>query len=389
MNILIIHNEYGAYSGEEAVVDRQISLFQELGHAVRVYRKTSAGQRGTLLGNIKGLLQGFYSHASVRDIDQIIQENKPDAVVIHNLYPYISPAILKPIQRAGVPIIMTVHNYRLMCPTGLFMRNTAPCELCLGGHEFNCIKHNCEHSWFKSIGYAGRNWYARITRAYMDNVTVYACITAFQTYKLSEAGFPCDRLRVIPNFVSNAPEPEFTEGEYVAISGRISREKGVDLILNVARKTPQIKYVFAGLARKEDDLLSDVPDNCTFVGHLSSKELADFYAKARFLVIASRWYEGFPITILDAFSFGKPVIGPAHGGFLEIIDNEINGLHFIPGNELHLAEKIIQLWNDPVACMNMGRKGYEKLMTTYTLPVVKNQWAALLGELVSTRQTSL
>ena len=382
MNLLIIHNEYGAYSGEEAVVNQQIALFQELGHCVQVYKKSSAGKRGTLLGNITGLLQGFYSPSSIRDIRKIMQTNKPDAVIIHNLYPYISPAILKHIRRAGVPIVMTIHNYRLVCPTGLFMRNASPCELCMGGHEINCIKYNCEQAWLKSIGYAGRNWYARITGAYSDNVDIFACITAFQGSKLSEAGFASHRMRVIPNFVSEISEPVFKLGEYVAISGRMSREKGVDMILNVARKTPQIKYVFAGSVREEDNLLSKMPDNCLFLGYLTKTELSEFYANARFLVIASRWYEGFPMTILDAFSYGKPVIGPEHGGFLEIIEEGINGLLFVPGDETLLEEKILKLWNDPHLCLKMGRDGYEKLRKTYSLPVVKAQWSALLEEFV-------
>ena len=106
MKILLIHNNYGVYSGEEAVVDRQIALFEDLNHEVSVYRKTTENKRGTLIGNIKGLLQGFYSFSAIKDIKRIMKKNRPDVVVIHNLYPYISPAILKPIKKASVPVII-------------------------------------------------------------------------------------------------------------------------------------------------------------------------------------------------------------------------------------------------------------------------------------------
>jgi len=382
MKILLIHNNYGVYSGEEAVVDRQIALFEDLNHEVSVYRKTTENKRGTLIGNIKGLLQGFYSFSSVKDIKRIMKNNRPDVVVIHNLYPYISPAILKPIKKASVPIIMTIHNYRLMCPTGLFVRNTQPCELCIKGNDWNCVKYNCEHSLIKSIGYAGRNWYARRTKAYLNHVDIYACITKFQGKKLIESGYPKEKMCVIPNFVDKESQPEFKIGNYVAISGRMSKEKGIDMILEVAQKTPEIEYLFAGTNRPEDNLMQNLPSNCRFVGHLSGTELADFYENARFLVIASRWYEGFPMTVLDASMYGKPTIGPAHGGFLEIIDYYETGLLFSPGNVAELQEKIVELWNNPQRCLSFGKQAYLKMKEHYTVNAIKQKWQNLLEKTV-------
>ena len=374
MNILLIHNNYGIYSGEEAVVDRQIVLFQQMGHQVAVYRKTTEGLRDTVWGNFKGLLQGFYSLQSVKDIKQIMKTNKPDAVVVHNLYPYISPAILKHIKAAGVPIIMTVHNFRLMCPTGLFMRNSQPCELCLGSHEWNCIKHNCENSCLKSLGYAGRNWYARVTKAYINNVDVFACLNQFQIQKLIQAGFDENKMKIIPNFLEKIEEPIYSLGDYVAISGRLSKEKGIDLALQVASKTPHIKYVFAGSPRKEELITVPIPDNCVFLGHISHVELTDFYQNARFLLNTSRCYEGFPMTILEAASYGKPSIAPGHAGFLEIIDNNLTGLHFTPGNAIDLQQQIEKLWNASDTCVEMGKQAFKKLKEKYTSNVVKEYW---------------
>lgn len=382
MHLLLIHNNYGVYSGEEMVVDQQTSLFRKMGYMVSFYRKTTEGARGTIGGNIRGILQGFYAPGAVRDIRKIMRENRPDVVVIHNLYPYISPAILKYIKKAGVPIVMTVHNFRLMCPTGLFMRNTRPCELCLKGKEWNCIRYNCEHSMLKSLGYAGRNWYARVTKAYINHVDVYACITTFQTQKLIEAGYAPEKMRVIPNFINERANPDFQvekQGKYVAVSGRISREKGFDLLLEVARKTPEISYVFAGTIRPEDkDLINNPPSNCTFPGHLSKTQLSDFYQNSRFLVIASHWYEGFPMTILEAASYGKPAIGPGHAGFLEIIDNYQTGLHFVPSDVDDLQEKITWMWNHSKDCVEMGRRAFDKLKANYTEEAVRKKWDNLL-----------
>ncbi|GHU69589.1 glycosyl transferase [Bacteroidia bacterium] len=380
MKILLIHNNYGVYSGEERVVDQQIRLFHEMGHEVAVFRKTSEGLRDTLWGNLSGLLQGFYSPSSVREIKKIMQKNRPDVAIVHNLYPYISPAVLKPVKQANVPIIMTVHNFRLICPLGLFMRRAEPkpCETCLQkGNEWPCIRYNCELNWVKSIGYAGRNWYARKTKAYIKNVDFYACITQFQIEKLVEAGFDVQKMVHISNFLDKIERYEPQLGDYVAVSGRLSKEKGVDLILQAAAQTPEIQYVFAGSPRAEEPVTEPVPSNCRFLGHISKTELSDFYQKARFLVIASRCYEGFPLTILEIAEHAKPAICPTHAGFLEIIDHEQTGLLFQPNNPDDLTEKIRTLWNDPERCMAMGQNALRKLDTHYTAEVVRRKWGRL------------
>lgn len=382
MKILLIHNNYGIHSGEEAVVDKQIVLFKELGHTVDVYRKTTEGVRNTISGDIKGFLQGFYSPSSVSDIKRIIQLNKPDVVIVHNLYPYISPAVLKPIKQAGIPLVMTVHNYRLICPTGLFMRDSKPCELCLEkGNEWSCIRYNCENSYLKSIGYAGRNWYARITKAYKDHVDYYACITRFQIEKLIQAGFDRDKMVHIPNFLELASEPEYTLGDYVAVSGRISKEKGIDLILEVAKRTPHIKYVFAGQIREEDPVTASIPENCRFLGNLSREEMTGFYQHSRFLLSASRCYEGFPLTLLEAASYGKPAVAPAHAGFPEIVKDGETGLLFNPGDADSLEKVIVGIWDDTDRILSMGKNAYLNLRENYTDSVIKNDWTELLNNI--------
>lgn len=383
MKILIIHNNYGAYSGEEAVVDKQIALFWELAHDVMVYRKTSENIRNTIKGNISGLIQGFYSASSVKDIKAILKNDLPDIVIIHNLYPFISPAILKPIKNKKVPIIMVVHNYRLICPTGLFLQKGVPCELCLNGTEWNCIKYNCEHSLLKSIGYASRNWYARKSKAYINNVSIYACLTGFQAEKLIQAGYSSSSIRILPNFIDMPGNFSSEKGDYAFISGRISREKGTDSIINVARKTPDIKYVFAGTIKPEDKLNENLPGNCIFVGHLSGKELTEKYKNARFLLTASRSYEGFPMTILEASLYAKPTIAPAQGAFLDIVDNDTTGLLFVPSNESDLKLKIEQLWNNPDQAIQFGLNAYQKMKTHYSKEVMKDKWEQLLEETIS------
>ena len=383
MKILIVHNNYGKYSGEEAVVDKMAAMLQEHGHQVSFFRLTSEGSRDSLCGKIKGFLYGIYSPVGVRGMREAIKREKPDIINIHNLYPFISPAALFECRKAGIPVVMTVHNFRLICPTGLFMRGGGPCELCLQkGNEWSCIRYNCEHSLLKSTGYTLRNTFARWTGAYKKCVSAFACITEFQRKKLIEAGYDADRIVVIPNFLESLNETSFKEGTYVAYSGRLSSEKGIDLIMEVARKHPEIPFKFAGEAR-DSEILNHVPSNCELLGYLSGDALKEFYRNAAFFVMASKWYEGFPMSILEAAQYGKCVIGPDHGGFTEIIGkgDEAIGLLFTPGDTDDLEQKITQLYNDQQEIKLLGKRAFNKLTEEYSSNVIYDKWQGLFSKI--------
>ena len=383
MRILLVHNNYGKYSGEEAVVDKMAHIFSEHGHEVCFYRSTTEGSRESLFGKIKGFLYGIYSPVGVRGLRETLEREKPDIVNVHNLYPFISPAALFECKRMKIPIVMTVHNFRLICPTGLFMRNGKPCEVCLErGNEWGCIQYNCEHSYFKSVGYTLRNVYARWAGAYKNNVRTFACITEFQRKKLIEAGFDKNKIVVIPNSIDIPLKYETTFGSYVAYIGRLSYEKGYDLLVEIARKYPEIQFCFAG-AKREDTNIA-FPKNVQLMGYLKGKDLEHFIKNARLVVIPSRCYEGFPMAILEAAQFGKPCVCPDHGGFTEIIGKGENaiGRLFEPNNLNDLEKQILALWNQPVLVEELGQKAYEKLQKEYSSEVVYNKWNELFTKIL-------
>lgn len=383
MKVLIVHNDYGKYSGEEAVVDKMAAMLPAIGYEVAQLRMTTADARESLMGKIRGFVSGIYCPGGVKAMREAIRRESPDVVNVHNLYPFISPAALKECRKAGVPVVMTVHNFRIMCPTGLFMRDNRPCEMCLErGNEWGCVKYTCEHSRLKSIGYAARNAVARIGRYYRDYVDMFACITDFQRRKLIQAGFPPEKIVVIPNSMDVPPLTDYEAGNYVAYSGRISREKGVDMIIEAARRHPDIPFKLAGAVR-DTDLVADLPSNVELTGYLSGEKLRDFYANARFFVMASRWYEGFPMTILEAARFAKPMVAPDHGGFTEIIGRgeDAIGMLVSPGNSDSLSDAIYELWRSSSKTQQLGRKAYDKLKHTYSIDVVSAQWSKLLDKI--------
>lgn len=384
MKILIVHNDYGKYSGEEAVVDKMAAIFDSLGYDVAQLRTSTASARDSIFGKIKGFICGIYCFEGVMAMRNILKKEKPDIVNIHNLYPFISPAALKECKKSGVPVVMTVHNFRLMCPTGLFMRNGMPCELCLKkNNEWPCIKFNCEHSWFKSIGYAARNAFARLQRFYIDNVDVFACITEFQREKLIESGISADKITVIPNSIDAMENDKFHVGDYVAYSGRISDEKGVDLIIEVAKRHPEIPFRLAGAIRNFE-LVRNIPSNVILMGHINGAEFEMYNSNARFLIMASRCYEGFPMAILEAAKYGKTVIAPDHGGFTEIIGtgDDRSGILFTPSDVDSLEQKIVELWNDPYECLRLGKLNNTKLVNRFSTDVIRGKWRDLVDGIV-------
>lgn len=388
MKILLVHNDYGKRSGEEAVVDKMDGIFASLGYETAQLRMSTATVRGTLAGKIRVFFAGMWSPAGVRAMRDTLRREKPDVVNIHNLYPFISPASLRECRKAGVPVVMTVHNFRLICPTGLFMRDSAPCEICLErGHEWGCVRHNCEHSPFKSLGYAVRNAVARIGRHYLECVDLFACLTDFQRRKLIEVGFPPEKLIVIPNSIDIKDiTPREGTGRYVAFCGRISHEKGIDLIVKVARRHPEIPFRLAG-AVGDPSLVADLPANVELVGFVSGKALDDFYDNAAFVLMASRCYEGFSMAILEAAAHSRPTVAPGHGGFTEIIRALCEGgsdqLLFEPGNADSLEAAVTRLWHAPERASALGQTAAANLRRLYTVDVVSQQWKKAVNKVIS------
>jgi glycosyltransferase involved in cell wall biosynthesis len=246
-------------------------------------------------------------------------------------------------------------------------RERRPCERCCGGREYWCLLKNCEGSVFKSLGYALRTYVARKARLYRANVSVYACLTEFQRQRLVSAGFPEDRMTVIPNMVRPPDRPsDGRGGDYVGFAGRVSPEKGIDVFLSAARRCPQIRFLVAGKIDCAPEILREIPDNCLFLGHLDSGDLAAFYASSRMVVVPSVWYEAFGLCAAEAQSHGKAVICSRIGGLSEVVEEGRTGLLFEAGNADELAEKIQYLWDRPECCRQMGLAGRERALSEYS-----------------------
>ncbi len=367
MHVCIVHNEYGRVSGEEAVVQFVEQLLLSHGHRLSRLVRSSAEIPGMWLGEPRAFLSGIYNWSSRRAMRQLLARQRPDIVHVHNLYPLISPSVLDACRLAGVPVVMTVHNYRLTCPSGLHMVRGKVCEECLGGHEMRCVVNCCEGTVLKSLGYALRNLVARKAGLFLRNVTMYAVLTEFQRRRLIDAGYPAERIAVVPNAVaSDGSEENGPLGSYVGFVGRVSPEKNIPALLYAAGKLPEIPFKIAGSLERMPWLRDAAPPNVEWLGHLDPAKLNEFYHQARCIVLPSACFEGFPSALAEAMLHGKPVICSRIGGLPEIVDEGVTGLLVEPGDSESLTAKIGFAWDHPELCVQWGGAGRVKSQREYT-----------------------
>lgn len=367
INILLIHNAYTTFGGEDKVVNNIANLLKEKGHQICLFVRDSSEISNTLRGKFRALFSGIYSWNSKCAIRKCIKEFKPDVVHIHNLYPLISPSVLPACRHLGIPVVMNLHNFRLICPNGLFLTKGQICEKCSGGREYWCVLRNCESNLLKSFGYALRNFIARKWKFFLDNITIYICLTEFQKQRFIQEGFPKDKIIVIPHMIDKISSEILTNhGEYVGYIGRISPEKGLPTLIEASRICKDIQFKAAGSYDQNPQMKAEAPQNFNFYGHLQNDFLDKFYLNSRFIVLCSICYEAFGLVVLEAMIRGKAVICSRLGGLPEIVDDGITGLLFEPGNAKDLSEKIRYLWERPDLCKKMGEAGKEKALQLYS-----------------------
>lgn len=362
----MIHNEYAAPSGEEIQFNHIVDILRSHDHDIYIYRRNSDEIERMTFGKLRAFMGGIYNPYSLKNIAKVISEFNPDCVFLQNLYPLISPSILPIIRKSNIPVIMRVANYRLMCPNGLHLSHGVICERCLYDNEYWCLLKNCEDNVFKSFGYALRNMISRRLGWFKNNISSYICASGFLKKRMENAGFEKRRIYIIPNLIPdhvfNEKERRFQLGSYVGYAGRISREKGINVIIDAARRCPDMNFRFAGRLSSSFKIPRPLPQNVEFVGFLQGNALHDFYRNARIIVSASECYETFGISIAEAMLHKKPVIASRIGIFPEFVQDGVNGLLFDMGNSGDLAGKIDRLWNNEVLCINLGNAGRMKVI---------------------------
>lgn len=385
MNILIIHNNYKCLGGEDLVVDAEIALLRSNAHKVLSYfRKNDEIAFSSLVFTAQ---QTLWSMRTTHDLESLIRNFRPDIIHAHNTVPLISPSLYWAAAQAEVPVVQTLHNFRLMCLNGLFLREGRVCEDCQGRLPWRGVVRKCYRgSGAASAALAGMLTLHRGLGTYRNKVTRYIALNDFSRNKFIEGGLPADLIVVKPNFVDFS-EPAVLPRKGFLFVGRLSVEKGVQTLVGAAALLPYASLRVAGDG-PEATLLQGV-GSITRLGSLPGEAVRLEMNRAVALVMPSICYENFPRTIVEAFATGLPVIASRLGAMANLVRDGETGLLFEAGSPHDLAAKMAWALAHPAAMTNMGRNARAQYEAEFTAERNHEQLMAIYEDAINANKSKV
>lgn len=364
MKILIAHNAYQHRGGEDAVMEAEAALLTNYGHEVHVYSRHN-DEIKTMPG-VLAAASTVWSSRTVREIDQICKHFSPDVIHAHNSFPLISSSLYWAASHRKIPVVQTLHNFRLICPQAMLLRDGKICEDCVGKTPWRAVVRKCyRNSLAQSAVAVCTTGVHRAIGTYRHKVTRYIALNRFSKDKFIAGGLPAERISIKPNFVARRPAPSDGEARQGGIFvGRLAPEKGLDTLIDAVNRLGQAPLKIAGTGPMEPRIRQLFGN--AYLGYLSALEITALLHEAQYLIAPSTCYETFGMVVIEAFSCGTPVIASRHGGLGELVKDGITGLLFEPSNPADLAAKIAWAQAHPHAMRRMGlaaRAEYEKKYT--------------------------
>lgn len=334
MRILFVHNAYQHKGGEDTVLEAEIALLAGRGHVVECFIRHNDDI--SRMSRAAVAIRTFWSNPAAKDFEAQLRSFKPDVVHVHNTFPLISPAIYWVADRLGVPVVQTLHNFRLLCPQAMFLREGKVCEDCLGNLPWRGALRGCyRESRLQSTVLACMVGVHRGLGTWQNKVTRYVALNEFCRNKFVEGGLPAERIVVKPNFVDFSPPIAVDRRDFLFV-GRLSAEKGIDTLVAAAGMVEAATVLVGGTGPKAG-LLNASP-NIRALGALSGERVRETMAGALAMVLPSIWYENFPRTLVEAFGCGLPVIASRIGALADLVEHRKTGLLFEPGDPASLAD---------------------------------------------------
>ncbi len=389
MRVLQVHKTFRPTGGADTFFFKTCNLLKEHGHEVAHFSTkhpenlpspfanyfvdgfTDEGVKHlSLARKAKAFFKGIYSFEAKQSLSQLVEDFKPDLAHVHSFNYQLSPSIFDVFKRSGVPLVVTLHDYHIICGAGTLYVDGAVCERCRGGRHYNLLLHSCYWNLPASL-MATVSHYVHDARRSWSVACKLLAPSRFLQGKLVEFGIPASSIAHVPIFIDFPEEPVQNKctPEYVLYFGWLSRHKGIEVLLEAA-KSLDCRLLLIG----EGPLSAWVEEQCASSGGRvkriafvsSRQELRQYIARAALSVVPSVWYENQPATILETYALGRPVIGSRLGGIPELIDEHRTGLLCEPGNAADLGEKIRFLLERPELCREWGRNGNRKLREEFS-----------------------
>ena len=350
MRILVAHSRYrsAAPSGENRVVDQETAALAALGHEVELFERRSDDIEGWPAVRKAALPAAVvWNGGARRDLRAVLRSSRPDVVHIHNTFPLLSASVLYACRDAGVPVVATLHNYKLACASGDFFRDGVVCHDCADGPPVGAMRHGCYRG---SVAATAPVALASVAhrRAWRTMVAAYACISASQRDLLRGVGLPADRVFVRHNMIPARATVAVTPRPEVVYAGRLDAAKGVPVLMAgwdaylAANQAPGLSLVIAGSGPLEDEVRAWAASrpSVRYAGQLDRDACADAMAAARAVVLPSAWEETFGLAAVEAMALGVAPVAAGHGAFPELITDGVDGVLFRPGDPAALAAAV-------------------------------------------------
>lgn len=368
MKVLVLHNAYQQYGGEDTVVRMESELLSSHGMLVGLKVLSNDGIKG-FPAKISAAVGVVFSWQSYRLVRQLVRNCRPDVVHVHNFFPLLSPSVFYACKAEGVPTVLTLHNYRIICPTALLLHDGKVTERSLTEGPWWALRFRVyRNSWVGTFLLCLMIWIHQKFHTWQRKVDRFIVLSEFGRSRIEAAGIPGGLTAVKPNFV-NIAKPGVQPRAGLLYVGRLSSEKGIEVLIDAVARLRRSRRV----TERDVTVLGGGPmadavskAEVTALGPKSGAEVHQHMRTAIALVLPSIWYEGFPMVLVEAYACGLPVIASRIGALAELVEDGVTGLLFEPGNAVDLAEKMDWALTHPEAIQRMGeaaRLRYESLYT--------------------------
>lgn len=358
MRVLVLHSRYlSGISGENQVVADEARILRGAGHDVITWQPAvDPSTTGTRMA-----AQAIWSTSTSERVRRLVDEHGPDVIHVHSLFPRLSPTVLRAAP-SRIPVVMTLHNFRFMCLPATYLRDGRICEDCAGRVPWRGVWHRCyRESRAASAALATSLSLHRAIKTF-SRVDLFLAVSRFVRDKHLQAGGADAPILVKPNFAP-ATERRSSPGDAVFFIGRITPEKGLDTVVDALPEGLELVVVGDGSARAHLEARGE--KRIRFVGAVDASTVSELLRSARALVVPSRWYEGQPRVILEAFAAGVPVIASRIGGLPELVEGGVNGYLVDPGDEAGWREALTRVLDDDESSF-LGRGAYETWRRRFT-----------------------
>jgi glycosyltransferase involved in cell wall biosynthesis len=370
--VLQVHTRYRQAGGEDEVVASERRLLEEAGLSVAqvLFDNPKPGGRRFSPAPLSQGIAAVWSRGAARRVRDAIKANRSQIVHVHNTFIAASPSVYGAAASCGIPVVQTLHNYRLACPAATVYRDGHPCTDCVGrAIPWPAIVHACYRgSRPQSAVVAATLAVHRARGTYTRRIAAYLALTRFQRDLLVRGGLPADRVEVLPNFLEPDPGVTSDRREAFLFAGRLAEEKGVAALLGAAALAPGLVRIAGQGSLSSLVAAAAVSGDVEALGQLDKTAVFDQLRRTTAMVLPSVWYEGLPVSVLEAFATGTPVIASRIGSLAEVVEDGVTGILANPGDAHDLADRLRWAADHPQEMRKMGSNARMVYETTYRGP---------------------